>query len=244
RRSVRNLVRIWVPCALLVYASYLTHSRGAILGLGVIMLFGLMRKLGGVRAGILLALFGVAVAVLGFPGGRRFSSGEGPAGGRIAARSEGPVMLGAHPLFGVGFGNFTEHFSCTAHSSFVLCFAALGLFGYFFWVGMSVLSLKEMGQAAELSPVDSPERRWAVLLCLSLLGFLTCALFLSRTFQPTLYVLLGLCIARWHCAQKTWNDNVETPAPDVPWIGSSLRVMFISIVVIYLIVRYQNAFVA
>ncbi len=244
RRSVRNLVRIWVPCALLVYASYLTHSRGAILGLGVIMLFGLMRKLGGVRAGILLALFGVAVAVLGFTGGRSFSSGEASAGGRIAAWSEGLVMLGAHPIFGVGFGNFTEHFYYTAHNSFVLCFAELGLFGYFFWVGMIVLSLKEMGQAAELSPVDSPERRWAVLLRLSLLGFLTCALFLSRTFQPTLYVLLGLCIASWHCAQKTWNDNVETQAPDVPWIGSTLRVMFISIVVIYLIVRYQNAFVA
>lgn len=243
RRPLRNLVRIWVPCGLLVYASYLTHSRGAILGLGIIMLFGLMRRLGKARAGILLALFATAVAVAGFTGGRSFSSGEASAGGRIAAWSEGLVMLGSNPVFGVGFGNFTDHFSYTAHNSFVLCFAELGLFGYFFWVGMIVLSLKEMSQAAELSPANSPERRWAILLRLSLLGFLTCALFLSRTYQPTLYILVGLCIASRHCAELARDDNSEARTLDVPWVGSTIRIMIVSIAAVYLIVRFQNAFV-
>lgn len=243
RRSLRNLVRIWVPCALLVYASYLTHSRGAILGLGVVVLFGLMRKLGRIRAGILLGLFAVAAAVVGFTGGRSFSSGEASAGGRIAAWSEGLTMLGSHPFFGVGFGNFTEHFYYTAHNSFVLCFAELGLLGYFFWVGMIVLTLKELNQAAQMAPEESPERRWAILLRLSLLGFLTCALFLSRTYQPTLYILLGLCIASWHCAEKTCADDVEAQSFVVPWVGSTIRMVIVSIIAIYLIVRFQNAFV-
>ncbi len=243
RRPLRNLVRIWVPCALLIYASYLTHSRGAILGLGVVMLFGLMRRLGRVRAGLLLGIFAVAVAFVGFTGGRSFSSGEASAGGRIAAWSEGLTMLGANPVFGVGYGNFTDHFWYTAHNSFVLCFAELGLLGYFFWIGLIVIALKEMSQAAELAPEESPERRWAVLLRLSLLGFLTCALFLSRTYQPTLYILLGLCIASWHCAEKTWSEDIETQSPVVPWVGSTLRMMIVSIVAIYLIVRFQNAFV-
>ncbi|HET9032654.1 MAG TPA: O-antigen ligase family protein [Dokdonella sp.] len=243
RRSLRNLVRIWVPCALLIYASYLTHSRGAILGLSVVILFGLMRKLGRFRAGLLLALFGFAAAVVGFTGGRSFSSEGASAGGRIAAWSEGLTMLGSHPFVGVGFGNFTEHFYYTAHNSFVLCFAELGLLGYFFWVGMIVLVFKEMSQAAQLAPEDSPERRWAILLRLSLLGFLTCALFLSRTYQPTLYILLGLCIASWHCAEKTWSDETETPMPAVPWIASTIGTMIASIIIIYMIVRFQNTFV-
>jgi hypothetical protein len=243
REPLRNLVRIWAPCALLVYASYLTHSRGATLGLGVVILFGLMRRLGRIRAGILLGLFAVAIVVAGFTGGRSFSSGEASAGGRIAAWSEGLTMLGSHPLFGVGYGDFTEHFNYTAHNSFVLCFAELGLLGYFLWVGLIVLVYREMGQAATLAPIDSPERRWAILLRLSMLGFLTCALFLSRTYQPTLYILLGLCIASWHCAEKTWIADPAQQVPAVRWTAATVKVMILSILIIYVIVRFQNAFV-
>ncbi|MCB1570276.1 MAG: O-antigen ligase family protein [Xanthomonadales bacterium] len=243
RSKLRNLVRVWVPCALLIYASYLSHSRGATLGLGVVMLFGLMRRLGRVRAALLLGAFALAAIVVGFTGGRSFSSGEESAGGRIAAWSEGLTMLGSHPLFGVGYGNFTEHFNYTAHNSFVLCFAELGLLGYFLWVGMIVLSLRELHQAAQFAPVDSPERRWAILLRLSLLGFLTCALFLSRTYQPTLYILLGLCIASWHCAEKTWSSREDAEVVPVRWPLATVRVMIISIFLVYMIVRFQNAFV-
>ncbi len=244
RRPFRNLVRIWVPCALLIYACYLTHSRGAILGLGVVVLFGLMRKLGRVRAGLLLGMFALVAVVVGFTGGRGFSSGEESAGGRIAAWSEGLEMLRSNPLFGVGFGNFTENFYYTAHNSFVLCFAELGLVGYFFWIGMLVLVLKQLVEAARRAPEDSEERRWAILLRLSLLGFLTCALFLSRTYQPTLYVLLALCISSWHCAEKTWIDIPEQePSPAVNWPAATIRMVIFSIIVVYFIVRFQNAFV-
>ena len=91
--------------------------------------------------------------------------------------------------------------------------------------------------------MDSPERRWAILLRLSLLGFLTCALFLSRTYQPTLYILLGLCIASWHCAEKTWSSREDAEVVPVRWPLATVRVMIISIFLVYMIVRFQNAFV-
>jgi O-antigen ligase len=246
-RPLRNLVRIWLPCAVLLYAAYLTHSRGAVLGLGAILLFGMMRKLGPIRAAVLLSVFALGAVVVGFTGGRGYSSGEESAGGRIAAWSEGLQMLRGNPVLGVGYGNFTEHFAYTAHNSFVLCFAELGLIGYFFWLGMLVLAFKETTVAATTAPAGSDERRWAFLLRLSLLGFLTCALFLSRTYQPTLYVLLALCVAAWHCGQKaaarepgSAPATVQAPA----WAGTTLRVLFASIAIIYVIVRFQNAFVA
>lgn len=240
---LRNLVRIWVPFAILVYAAYLSHSRGASLGLAVILLLGLMRRLGRVRAGILLGVFAIGAIAVGFTGGRSFSSGEESAGGRIAAWSEGLTMLGSHPVFGVGYGNFTEHFNYTAHNSFVLCFAELGLPGYFLWLGMLVLVLRELQQAADWAPLESDEARWATLLRLSLFGFLTCALFLSRTYQPMLYILLGLCIAAWHCAERTWRDDATLEVLPVRWQAATAGAMIASIAVIYLIVRLQNAFV-
>lgn len=243
RRSLRNLVRIWIPGAVLVYAAYLSHSRGAVLGLAAIVLFGMMRKVGTVRATILVALFAVGAIAVGFTGGRGYSSGEESAGGRIAAWSEGLTMLRGHPLFGVGYGNFTNHFYYTAHNSFVLCFAELGLLGYFIWIAMLVLAFKETSQAASLAPEGSQERRWALLLRLSLLGFMTCALFLSRTYQPTLYVLLALCIASWHCAQRAAEPAAVAAQPPVLWVGATIRVIIASIAIIYLIVRFQNAFV-
>lgn len=39
-----------------------------------------------------------------------------------------------------------------------------------------------------------------VLLRNSLVGFLVCAWFLSRTYQPVLYFLLALCVSAWWCA--------------------------------------------
>ena len=152
-------------------------------------------------------------------------------------------LLRSNPLFGVGYGNFTEHFQLTAHNSFVLCFSELGLIGYFFWVGLIVLVFRELTQAAALSAPDSEEKRWAVLLRLSLLGFLTCAWFLSRTYQPTLYILLAIGISAAHCARSALETGAKEPPPAVRWPLATAQVMFASIFIVYLIVRFQYAFV-
>ncbi len=106
-------------------------------------------------------------------------------------------MLKSHPTFGVGAGNFTDHHpALTAHNSFVLCFAELGLVGYFIWVALLVLTYKGLGQAVKDLPPPAEEHRYAALLRSSLVGFLTCAWFLSRTYQPALYFILALCVSR------------------------------------------------
>src|SRR5690606_20792443 len=108
----------------------------------------------------------------------------------------------------------------------------LGLVGYLFWLALLVLAFRELAIARAISEPESDEARWSRLLQFSLVGFLVCALFLSRSFVPTLYLLLGLCYACWHCAVKAslergWEAPVEQGALEpvvaaeapVPWIG-------------------------
>src|SRR5690606_13952047 len=132
--------RVWLPAAILLYALWLTRSRGGMLGLSVVLAYSMLQRTGPVRAGIAVAAFAMAVIATGATGGRGYSAGEASAGGRIDAWSEGLTMLGNHPVFGVGYGNFGEHHDYTAHNSFVLAFSELGLVGYLFWLALLVLA--------------------------------------------------------------------------------------------------------
>jgi O-antigen ligase len=252
RRRMRNLVRIWLPALILVYVVWLTRSRGGMLGLGVVLAYGMLQRAGPVRAGIAVGALALAAIATGATGGRGYSAGEASAGGRIDAWSEGLTMLRHNPVFGVGYGNFIEHHDYTAHNSFVLAFAELGLVGYLFWLAMIVLAFRELVVARQMSQPGSDEARWSLLLQLALVGFLTCAMFLSRTFVPTLYLLLGLCYACWHCAGKAAaagsdelvdvGDGVEAEPVEAPvrWFGATLVAIPASILVLYVMVRVQN----
>lgn len=241
RNSLRNLLRIWLPFALFLYTIYLTHSRGAMLGLGMMLMYGLLSRAGVVKASMALATFAMIGIITGATGGRGYSSSEESAGGRIAAWSDGLEMLRSNPLFGVGYGNFTEHFPYTAHNSFVLGFSELGLFGYFFWIALLVLAFKEMTRAVQITHAGMAEHRWSMMLRISLLGFMTCAMFLSRTYSPTLYVLLALCFSSLHCAEKAVLAEGQAQLPPVRWMGTVLLALPASIAAIYLVVRVQNA---
>jgi hypothetical protein len=80
----------------------------------------------------------------------------------------------------------------------VLCFAETGLLGCFFWVGLVLITALEL-QGLKTMPAgatfDGSARHYAEGLQLALIGFLTAAFFLSRTFVPTLYLIIGLSAA-------------------------------------------------
>jgi hypothetical protein len=51
-------------------------------------------------------------------------------------------MLRGSPIFGVGFGNFTNHSVLTAHNSIILPMAELGIPGLTIWLGIIWYSLR------------------------------------------------------------------------------------------------------
>lgn len=238
RGSFRN-VFLLPPAFVLIYGIYLTFSRGAIFGLAAILAVVSYRK--GNR---LLTIFGVVLLVvillaLQFGGGRQISMSEGSAAGRIMAWGAGISMLRGNPVFGVGYTEFTEYNELTAHNSFVLCFAELGLFGYFFFLALVVVStvgLQQLSGLQESKPDDLEFGATLRALRAAFYAFLVTAWFLSRTYSITLYVLLGLVAAIIRMRQTQF-PSIEFPMRR--WVPLVLVTEVASVVLIYLTVRIR-----
>jgi hypothetical protein len=232
-RHLRNLVLVYLPGAVIGYAVYLTQSRGALLGIAALGLVVALKVLGTVRT-LMLALALVAtIGALSF-GGRQLSTKEESAAQRIEAWYEGLQMLRSKPVLGVGYGNFTDHHDLTAHNSFVLCFAELGLLGFFAWMGLIVLTYKGLTQAARLAPESTDERKLAMAFRASLLAFLACSWFLSRTYSPGLFVLLSLGISAWYIVRQEYGPSPhDMMAEPLYWGRATLVAMAASLVGVY-----------
>jgi O-antigen ligase len=192
----------WLACiALLLYGVYLTNSRGAMLGVLVVIGAYIWYRRGLVVAGVLGAA-GLAGMKLLSSRMQELDAGEESASGRVDAWYEGLHMFTSHPVFGVGPGNFTDYNQLTAHNSFVLVLAETGfvgyvlwlaLIGYSFWMAAAVLCLKpDAATEPERHRQWLRERPLALTLLLSLCGMFVCAFFLSRSYMIVLYFLLAI----------------------------------------------------
>jgi putative inorganic carbon (hco3(-)) transporter len=160
RRSEPALLRaVGLGCAaLILYGTFLCNSRGSMLGIMAMLAMAGIRRYGWARTLTLLPLIFGPLLLLAPSRVNEMSADEESAAGRIDAWYEGFDMLRHHPLFGVGKGLFTDHNWLTAHNSFVLAIAELGMVGYFFWLSMlvfSVMMLKHLLGAAPGEPGDS-----------------------------------------------------------------------------------------
>jgi hypothetical protein len=241
RRLFRNLLVTGLPALYLVFGIYLTRSRGGLIGLSVLALLALRERLGRVRAAILTGLLAAGLMALNFTGGRAISSAEGSAGSRLDFWYQGILMLRSNPVFGVGYGAYTEHTRMAAHNSYVHCFAELGLLGYFVWLSLLVLAFLELRAVINAS-AQNPEhlqiQRWARTLRLSLATFLTAAFFLSRTYTLTLYVLLALTVAIADLARRQGME-FELPSPK-RWIPQVLAWEMASIFFVWLNIKAKG----
>jgi putative inorganic carbon (hco3(-)) transporter len=147
-QSIANFLLVFVPAGLLLWATYLTHSRGALIGLAVLGLVAARNRLG-TSASLILA-FGLAVVLLAldFTGGRGISASEGA--DRLEAWATGLELFKHAPIFGIGFGNFTNFNEITAHNSFVLCLAELGLLGTTLWLALLVTTTMALNNVLAL----------------------------------------------------------------------------------------------
>jgi O-antigen ligase len=187
---------VWPSSALVLAGIYLTHSRGALIGL--VALVGLlararMKSIGGALAAAVVA---IVLLASGFSGGRSVSISGGM--DRLDIWSDGLGMFKSSPIWGIGFNGFTELSSSTAHNSFLLCAVELGLIGCFLWVGLllvSVWQLRRIANATANEGSDPELRTSANAVLFSLTAFLVPGFFLSETYAPMLYLLLGMSAA-------------------------------------------------
>lgn len=137
----RNLIVV-ILSALLLFGIFLTHSRGGLVAFVILLLVFLRRRVGHIASAVITGGTFMAALALNFTGSRGLSIDSGI--DRLAIWSDGLALFLHSPLFGVGFGQFTETNAQTAHNSFLLCFTELGLFGFFFWTGLIVVTVLEL----------------------------------------------------------------------------------------------------
>jgi hypothetical protein len=233
-RFLRNIATVLLPGALVGYAIVLTQSRGAVIGIASLLFFSVRRTLGTVRTGVMMGVLGTAALVGNMAAGRAFSTQERSAEERIEAWTVGIQLVRKFPLFGAGYGNFLDHNPLTAHNSYVLCFAELGLVGYFIWLALIVLTYKGLSRGAENLPPGTPEQKMSELLRSGLLGFLTCAWFLSRTYAPTLYFVLAICVSAWWVALQSAPEGASREQLSVvPWAKHTLITLVVTMGLVY-----------
>lgn len=194
----------WLSGAcLLLYAIYLTNSRGALLAVLAIGGVYIWRKRGVVTAGV-LGMVGLACMKLLSSRMQELDAEESSAFGRVDAWYTGIHLFLSNPLFGVGAGNFTEYNDLTAHNSFVLVLAETGFIGYILWLAFVGYSFWMMlavvrylpgpdegtGQAGDWAR----ERTMGFTLLLSLCGLFSAAFFLSRSYTIVLYMVLAVVV--------------------------------------------------
>jgi hypothetical protein len=189
-------VAMAVVVGLALWCTVLTGSRGG--QLVVLTVFGVyfVRRygFGGALAGALLAL-----PVLLF-GGRAGAEAESSSQERIDLLYEGMDMIREYPLLGVGSGQFVDHgfHGLTAHNSYVLAAAELGLPGSLVWLMLVYSSVKIPWLVASRPPVGLSERLgesvrpFALALLVAFAGILVGVFFLSFCYKAFLFVYFGL----------------------------------------------------
>jgi hypothetical protein len=243
-RTFRNTLLLGVPGAFLIYGVYLTHSRGGMLGVLVVIFVGLVSRTNRINALIITGLAAIVFIGSNFTGNRGMSSSEESAAGRLDAWSEGLDMFRSNPLLGVGFRNFTEHHTLTAHNSFVLCFAELGSVGYGFWLALLTIALLQLNQVRQCKD-DSFHaailRRYALALLASLTGVLVSAFFLSRSYNVVLYLLVAITASLYASTQRS---GYSMTLPSLSQLVRGVAALEIATIAgIYLLVRMNRLFV-
>ena len=224
KKRIRNLVFVLIPACVLVYGIYLTHSRGALLALAIVILIAARRRIGTIPAVVIAGALFTGALALQFTGGRAISASAGE--DRTELWGESLQLLKSHPVFGVGFGQLPVYIGHTAHNSVVVCVTELGLFGMFFWslfllpTLRNALLLSSPKHVEDIEEVETDEfplfsrpwkgtaldkaefNRWGYCLLLSLAGFLAAGWFLSRAFAMTLFLLGGMVEVLYEIAQR------------------------------------------
>lgn len=260
KKRIRNFAFVIVPACLLLFGIYLTHSRGALVALVVVILVAARRRIGTLPAAVIAAGLFAGATALHFTGGRAISVNAGA--DRTELWGEGLQMLKANPIFGVGIGHFGDYAVNTAHNSVVACAAELGLFGFYFWSlflfptarnSMIISSPKKIGEPESAKDEDedtflkfwrgaalgkAETNQMGYCLLLSLAGFLAAGWFLSRAYVMTFFLLGGLIDVIYEAALQ--QGMAPTRLPLARTSSRALLLMICLMTVVYLSLRVMN----
>lgn len=236
--GARGMALITMVPMLMAY--FFTNSRGGVLGLGAALTIIGWRRYGP-RLGTTLIVIGLlGVVALGPSRLAEMDAEEDSAQGRIQAWAEGLAMLRSRPLFGVGYGMWTEHHPLVAHNSFVQVLGELGLAGGAAFFGMTYWYFAAIRRVAALPKVaEWPFNSWQVGFTAMGAAFFVSVFFLSRQYNPVLLTVIALGASYVSVATEGQGTVVVSTATD------RKRVIFLTlgaVVALSIIVRVFGVF--
>lgn len=199
KKKLGRYMLMFLTFALVLLCAILTRSRGGQLVfltvLGAYFLWAFGKK--GIAFGAILA---APLLLLGGRGGSEASSSTME---RLDCWSSALSIWRSSPILGVGLGQFHEHNDKTAHNSYLLALAELGLPGMFLFSIILYLSLKIPLKV--LREANAPEaagvigeagagiaRPWAMGLIAAFAGLGVGIFFLSFSYHYVLWIYIGL----------------------------------------------------
>jgi O-antigen ligase len=205
--------------AVMLAAIVLSYSRGAFLGLIVVLIFMGMKLGPQHRFGIMLAVLVLAGAVLLLApdnyGGRLLSifipslDRGGSANARRGELFRSLYIALRHPLLGIGMGNYQNEMSYTGHvthNAYTQVAAEMGIAALACYTMFIIIPLRKLGQIARetfATRRDSQYYYLTVGLQATLLGYMVSSFFLSVAYLWYVYYLVGfaVCLRRLYEAE-------------------------------------------
>ncbi|MGH7437659.1 MAG: O-antigen ligase family protein, partial [Polyangiaceae bacterium] len=183
-------------------AVIMTQSRGGQLVIATVFARTFMSRFG--KKGIALAVV-VALPVL-LLGGRSDADADASATERTELLYQGVTLFFQNPIRGVGTDQFSDRVDhpshLTAHNSYLLAAAELGLPGFFVWTGIAWTSLKIALTATRADSLSEELRVTGRALVASFSGIAVGIFFLSFTYKQLLFVWFGMAGAFYRVVRE------------------------------------------
>lgn len=198
RRTRARRVLLVVATVMVAICVVMTKSRGGQLAFIAVVGISLARRIGRKRLMRLAIAAAPVVILMLILGGRSGAEADESTELRLLAWREGLRMVAQHPLLGVGQDHFTLYHGYTAHNSYVLSAAELGLPGFVIWSVMLYLAIKiPLTGVRRYSGVVGAEvaRDWGVAILAAMTGMLIGIFFLSMSYHALLWIYLALASA-------------------------------------------------
>jgi O-antigen ligase len=205
-----------VLCSAFLGAIFYTNSRGAILGVVVMLMFYFRSRFRSVFALAAAALLVGAILAFGPSRMSQVSSKESSAHERTWLWEQGLTLLRNNPVLGVGRGQFARRVDLRliAHNNFVQNFAETGLTGFLCFCLLLWYSFKGNRLASDPRFKPPPPIAAQGRILMSVLVGYTAVTFFVVMELDLFYFLLGLCCATYLVARR----NV----PEIPKMTLSM----------------------
>lgn len=203
-----------IACIPILYALWLTNSRGGMLSLGAATLYFLYRKFQSnrgfiVKVAIVIALILVVGLKFGPSRMSTISTQEESAHGRIEGMRNGFTVMRSNPkniIFGGGYGAIAERYYFVAHNSFMHAAGETGLVGLFFLIGTFYISIRNLLKIPTLS--NSPHMiDISYALLASHAALIVGTLFLTRIYSQLPYLLVAMSVAAYNLCGTDYREN-------------------------------------